>query len=174
LDAFTLLGKPFCKIRPMPTNRSFGSRFIRCAAALILAASARPAFAGFAGTDTFVAAVARAPGQFSSQFYTTLLVTNTGAASAQISIKFYRRDQSNLSPATHNDTVAPGETKRCDNAVETLFGTTGAGAFRVVSSSDVLVSSRTYNLPASGRLEDSTGVFIGSQTGDGGGQCMYV
>ena len=45
--------------------------------------------------------------------------------------------------------------------VETLFGVSGvSGAVRVTASDAVLVSSRTYDLPAAGREADSYGLFF--------------
>ena len=62
MDTHVLLGDRSPMDRPTMTGTRVCVRSLRCAAALVIAALAQPAFAGFTGTDTFVAAVARAPG----------------------------------------------------------------------------------------------------------------
>lgn len=128
---------------------------------LVMLLSPLRANAGSPGTDLVVPAVARASGQFGAEFYSTIWVTSLSARTpTTVRLFFFLRDTSNVSPATFTDTLGPLETKRYDNAVQSLFGITGSGAVRVLSDGNVLVSSRTYSLPASGRVEDSNGLFF--------------
>lgn len=129
--------------------------------ALVLSAVAPPAVAGFSDTDVLIPAVARASGQFGAEFYSQIWVTNLGASPLTATLRFLQRDQSNTAPRTFNATLAAGETRRYDNAVEGLFGVTGvSGAVRVTAAGPLLVSSRTYNLPASGNPSDGQGLFF--------------
>lgn len=126
-----------------------------------LALSAQPLLAGFSDTDLLIPAVSRAPGNYLSQWYSQIWITNLGSQQLTVLASFYQRDQSNLSPHTFSDTLGPSETKRYDNVVETLFGLSGvSGAVRVTASGPILVSSRTYNLPSSGNVWDSQGLFF--------------
>lgn len=129
--------------------------------ALSLAVSPLPLLAGFPDTDLVIPAVSRAPGNFLSEWYSQIWITNLGSQPVSFQASFYQRDQANPSPHTFSDTVNPSETKRYDNVVETLFGLSGvSGAVRVTASGPILVSSRTYNLPASGNVWDSQGLFF--------------
>jgi Chaperone of endosialidase len=105
--------------------------------------------AGFSGTDVFLPAVARANGNNSSAFYTTLLATNVSSSAVNIQVRFYVRDQSNTSPATYSDTIQPGET-------------TGGG-FGVAGSTSSAAGAGVLGTNASG-----AGVR-GSSTGSGAG-----
>ena len=137
------------------------TRFRASLLILILALSSMPLLAGFSGTDLLIPAVSRAPGNFHSEWYSQIWITNLDSLPVSVQGSFYQRDQSNLSPRTFSDTVGPSETKRYDNVVETLFGLSGVnGAVRVTASEPILVSSRTYNLPASGIFWDSQGAFF--------------
>ncbi|MEO6326006.1 MAG: hypothetical protein ABIT01_21070 [Thermoanaerobaculia bacterium] len=131
------------------------------AAFSLLLASAGTLHAGFAGTDVFVPAVARAAGQNNSAFYSTIYVTNPGTSTVTIALKYYENGRSNTLPPIYSDALVAGETMRYDNVVQTLFNlTSSSGAIRVTSNADVLVSSRTYTLPASGKLDESNGLFF--------------
>src|ERR1019366_2522433 len=135
---------------------------VSCGGAILaLSLSAALAQAGFSGTDVIIPAVARAPGLYGSEFYSRIWITNLSQNQTPFTAAFYQRDQSNPSPHTFSDALAPGETRRYDNIVETLFGLPGtAGAVRVTASESLLVTSRTYDLPASGREADSYGLFF--------------
>lgn len=123
--------------------------------------SAKSASAAFPGTNSYIPAAARAGGALGSQFYTTLWVTNPGTASTSYSVRFYPRDQSS-GGGIFTGALAPGATRRIDNVIQTLFGfDNAAGALQVTSSTDVLISSRTYNLPINTSVANSTGLFFG-------------
>ena len=121
-------------------------------ATLAVALGTSPARAGFSGTDIIIPAVARSSGLYGSEFYSTIWITNLSQNQTPFTAAFYQQSQSNPTPRTFSDALAPGETRRYDNVVETLFGLPGtAGAVRVTASESLLVTSRTYDLPASGR-----------------------
>jgi microcystin-dependent protein len=115
--------------------------------------------AGFSGTDLFIPAAGRVAGAAGSQFYTTLWVTNPGSTSVTVEVQFYLTGQANpAASASFKDTLAPKQTKKYDNFVETLFGLTETlGGARVISSSQVLVSARTYNQFAGSGVRESQG-----------------
>ncbi len=138
------------------------SKTILTAAGAALLLAVGPLAAGFAGTDVFIPASARAAGVAPSQFYSTLWITNLStAAAANVQLKFFQRDTSNTSPITVPVTVAPGETKKYENVVQTVFGLpSGSGAIRIQSDREVLASSRTYNLPPGADIRDANGLFF--------------
>jgi hypothetical protein len=116
---------------------------------------------GLTGTDLFIPAVARTPGQAGSNFFSTVWVSNIGDAPATVEFRFHETNQSNTNPVKFTDTVGLGETKRYDNIVERYFGRTNtSGAIRVISSNEVYVSSRTYSLAPGGNIRDSNGLFF--------------
>lgn len=122
---------------------------------------AETASAGFAGTDVVIPASARAPGAGQAQFYSTLWVTNLAAAPALVQLRFLERDVSNLAPQSVSFTLPAGETRKYENVIATLFGRTNAsGALWVEANQDVLVSSRTYNLPTGSSLRDANGSYF--------------
>ena len=106
-----------------------------------------PLLGGFASTDLYIPAVGRVEGVGGSQFYTTLWITNPSPTKfVDIQIQFLPAGQTNPTPVTFNDRLAPRETKVYENFVESLFGIRGIlGGARVRSSEDILVSSRIYN-----------------------------
>ena len=126
-------------------------------AALLLMPAAE-GLAAFAGTDVFVPSVGNGPGFSGSRWSTTLWVENPAVDPADVVLALLVRGQANTSPATYTVTLAPGETRRFDRAVETLFGATDVfGALRAVSSGRVVVTARVYAQPAGGTLADSVG-----------------
>ncbi|HUK13843.1 MAG TPA: hypothetical protein VLW17_11140, partial [Thermoanaerobaculaceae bacterium] len=120
--------------------------------------------AEFPGTDVVVPVAARIQGSGNPppQFYSTVWLTNLSTSTAAtLQLLFYQRDSSSNPTATASLTLAPGETRKLDDAVPTLFNLTAvAGSLRVVASSDVLVSSRNYDLPAGGSEKDTTGQYF--------------
>lgn len=126
-------------------------------AALVFVAAAVPLFAGFAGTDVFLPAVGRRPGDVGSQWYTQLWIHNPSDATANVSIVFLERNAPNPSPLVFTDSIPPGDTRRYPNTVGTLFGVEKWGALRIKANVAVLASCRMYNLPAGGEDRDTQG-----------------
>jgi hypothetical protein len=124
---------------------------------LVVAMVAIPAFAGFSGTDLFLPSIGNRPGALSSNWHTLVWVYNPGAATANITVYFLERDVSNPTPPHAPLVVGPGQTFRSSSIIEDLFGFQKWGALRFVSTSDVVVTCRMYNLPASGNDASTTG-----------------
>ena len=124
------------------------------------------AWAGVPGTDLWLPSVARTPGANGSQWYTTVWIHNPGTQTAQVSIGYLERDQSNPVPKTQTVTVDPGETLKLADVFQDVFAVPNAtGALRFQSAQKVVVSARTYNLTASG-LADSQGQFLAGMSAE--------
>lgn len=130
-------------------------RVVVCSAATVV--GALPLFAGFAGTDVFLPAVGRRPGDAGSQWYTLLWIHNPSDTTANVSIVFLERNVPNPSPLVFTDSIPPGDTRRYPNTVGTLFGVEKWGALRIKANVAVLASCRMYNLPADGEDRDTQG-----------------
>ncbi len=140
--------------------RSRTKWFVAAPVAVVIALSGTaPAWAGFPGTDVFVASVGHGAGAGGSQWRTVLWIYNPTMVPANCQIQLLLRNQANPSPPTYDVTVQPGDTVRFDDAVWTLFGIEGYGALRIVSDRDVVVNSRIYNQPGSD-ISDTQGQFF--------------
>jgi hypothetical protein len=141
-------------------------RPFRLTLTLVLAAvlSPVPALAGFTGTDVLIPAVARIAGAGGAQFTSTVWVTNLSQSSAaSVEARLYLQGQPNPQPLVKALTLTPGESRVYQNVVTDLFGlTSAAGALRFVSTTRLLVSSRTYDLPPGGSARDTKGLFFGA------------
>src|SRR5687768_6625127 len=94
---------------------------------------ALPSSAAFSGNDLFLPASGRVSGIGGSEFYTTVWVTNPGDIPVDIQIQFLPAGQANPNPPSFNDQLAPRQTKKYFNFVETLFnmaGVLGGSRFR--------------------------------------------
>ena len=143
----------------MRMRRFFVPARVTIAAALgvVVLATAAPLFAGFAGTDSFLPAVGRRPGDAGSQWYTLLWIHNPSDTTANVSIIFLERNVPNPSPLVFLDSIPPGDTRRYPNTVGTLFGVEKWGALRITANVPVLTSCRMYNLPPGGEDRDTQG-----------------
>ena len=121
-------------------------------------AVATPTSAGFPGTDVFLPAVGSAPGVAPSVWYTTVWVSNPSAAPANVTFYMLER-HANVAPATFTDTIPPGDTRRYDDAVWSMFGVETFGALRVTSNVKVSVGSRIFSQPGA-EAEMSQGQFF--------------
>jgi hypothetical protein len=141
-------------------------RLTRFALTLVLAAvlAPVPALAGFTGTDVLIPAVARIAGAGGAQFTSTVWVTNLSLSSAAtIEARLYLQGQPNPQPLVKGLTLTPGESRVYQNVVTELFGlTSAAGALRFVSTTRLLVSSRTFDLPPGSSVRDTKGLFFGA------------
>ncbi len=123
--------------------------------------------AGFTGTDLFVPGVARTSGVGGSEFYSTVWITNVSSSPASIRIALLQLGSANPAPVTRTDVIPANETRRYDNIVGSLFGLTGTGgALHILSDQELLVSSRTYNDPASLPLKDTDGLSFSAVRAD--------
>ena len=126
---------------------------------LLLMLPARPARAGFSGTEAFVPVV-RAGGANGIVFSTTLWIQNPGTDSATVQLRLLEHDQANTQPRVATLTLAPGETRRVDDAVPSLFGIESYGWMQVLSSADVLVNARIDGRAPGQDVRDSSGLFL--------------
>ena len=132
----------------------------------IFTMAATGAWAGVPGTDLWLPSVARTPGANGSQWYTTVWIHNPGTQTAQVSIGYLVRDQSNPVPKTQTVTVDPGETLKLADVFQDVFAVPNAtGALRFQSAQKVVVSARSYNLTAAG-LADSQGQFLAGMSAE--------
>ncbi|MEO6326767.1 MAG: hypothetical protein ABIT01_13785 [Thermoanaerobaculia bacterium] len=151
-------------------------------ALVLFFAAALPARAGFPGTDVVIVATARAQGGGTppAQFYSTLWVTNLSASQAAVvKISLLKQGQANPAPLFAADqTLQPGETKKYENVLNTLFSlTSGSGALHLTSNVPVLASSRTYDQPDGSDIKDAKGLFFGAipvSFGIGVGETAYL
>jgi trimeric autotransporter adhesin len=126
-------------------------------ATLLAVSLAAPALAGFAGTDVFLPMVGRQAGVHPSNWYTTLWIYNPGLEIANARIYLLERNAANLSPPFVDLMVAPGDTAKLENVVETYFHAEMFGAMRVTCSAKLVVTSRVYSKATGAAETDSVG-----------------
>ena len=137
------------------------SLFLRAALPALCVSLCGPVFAGFAGTETYLAAVGNPAGSGGSQFYADVWVTDVGASSVTFTFQFLRAGQANPSPASFSDTLSPGQTKRYSDVVGTQLHLSNVnGAARILSNGEIFVSERIYNQPAGVPLSQTAGQFF--------------
>ncbi len=130
----------------------------RAALSLLVAMlAAAPALAGFAGTDVFLPMVGRQVGVHPSNWYTTVWLYNPAADAATARLYLLERGTSNLSPPWVDVMVAPGDTEKLENVVETYFHAEVFGAVRVTCPTKLVVTSRVYSKAPGTGEKDSVG-----------------
>ena len=133
---------------------------------LLVLTGAVPVLASMPGTDVVIPVIARLQGVGDPppQYYSTIWITNQSATEpASVMAQLYQRDATANPVATAPLVLQPGETRRIDNSVETLFGLTGAaGSLRLVSTQPVLATTRSYDLPAGSSERDTKGLSLGA------------
>ncbi len=98
------------------------------------------------GTDVVVPAAARGEGLAGSQWLTSVAFENPGDNPVEVTVQWMVRGQANEMPTSVPITLAAGETRTYDEALEEIFGLdSGGGALRVVSDSPILVSAAILN-----------------------------
>lgn len=107
--------------------------------------------AGAGPFTTYVPGAANLPGTAGTTWRTDLEVVNTASYDVNCTVELLERDAANPSPASASFTVGPGEARRTDNALATLFGYSGAATLRVSGlQGPLLTTARTYNDDPSG------------------------
>ncbi len=134
-------------------------QWVRAATAVLLTVlSGSVLIAGFSGTDLFLPMVGRQAGVFPSNWYTTIWVHNPGAAAATARVYLLERGTANPAPPWVDVLVAPGDTEKLENVVESLFHKQVFGALRVTCDTQKLVvTSRVYSKGAGAGEKDSAG-----------------
>ena len=126
------------------------------AVALTLAGAA--AFAGFAGTDLFLPMAGRQAGVHPSNWYTTVWIHNPGAEAATARVFFLERTKANTAPPWVDVLVAPGDSEKLENIVETYFHLEAFGALRVTCETQrLVVTSRVFSQGVGADAADSVG-----------------
>ncbi|MGV8038738.1 MAG: pre-peptidase C-terminal domain-containing protein [Thermoanaerobaculaceae bacterium] len=134
------------------------TRSVRIALVFVLTlAAAAVALAGFSGTDVFLPSVGAKPGVPPAVWYTTVWVHNPNATPANVTFHLLER-QANPAPLTYTDVVPAHDTKKYDNAIQSMFARQTFGALRVTSNVKVIAGSRIYS--QAGTLDDSVGQFF--------------
>jgi len=128
--------------------------------AIVVMSVALPSLASFPGTEVFLPSIGRGPGAAGSQWDTCVWVHNPGTAPADVQFRLLLRNQPNPAAQVFNDTIPPGDTRRYDNAVESMFGEPAFGALRVTSSQKVLVGSHIFSLTDGAKERDSAGQYF--------------
>jgi CubicO group peptidase (beta-lactamase class C family) len=105
-----------------------------------------PMKTGAGATVTTVAAAARGEGAAGSLWRTDLGLLNTGGAPTDVRVVLQRSDEPELELDL---SLAAGEHRLFEDVLGALGGE-GSGTLEIVSSSAILVSSRTYNQSATG------------------------
>jgi hypothetical protein len=118
-------------------------------------------FAGFAGTDVYIASAGQGEGSGGSQWRTTLWMHNQSGAAANCEVHLLWRDQANPNPQVYPLMVSAGEVRRVEDVFPTLFGVDGFGALRVVCTEEVVVNSRIYNQVGSSQANTQGQFFSG-------------
>ncbi|MDX2435809.1 MAG: hypothetical protein QNL88_02055, partial [Acidobacteriota bacterium] len=118
------------------------------------------ALAGFSGTEVYLPSVGHGDGVGSSVWRTTLWIHNPSSAAANCGIQLLLRNQANPNPDTYQLTVPAGDTVKIEDATWTLFGIDGYGALRIISSEEIVVNSRIYNIEGTD-LSNTQGQFFG-------------
>jgi hypothetical protein len=131
----------------------------RCRSGLVALCllTAGSALAGFAGTDLFLPMIGREAGLFPSNWYTTVWIYNPGAAAVTARLFLLQRNTANPSPPFVDVLVAPGDTEKLDNVVETLFHLEVFGGLRVTAPEKLVVTSRVYSKAVGADDKDSVG-----------------
>ncbi|MCU0290379.1 MAG: hypothetical protein MUF10_00085 [Thermoanaerobaculaceae bacterium] len=122
----------------------------------VVLAVSTPALASFSGTDVFLPSVGAKAGVGPSVWYTTVWVRNPGATTANVTFYLLERQQ-NLSPASFTASIPAGDTKKFENAIETMFAKQTFGALRMTSNGKVSAGARVYS--QAGDIKDSVGQF---------------
>ncbi|MCP4897743.1 MAG: hypothetical protein GY906_12290 [bacterium] len=116
--------------------------------------------ASYSGVNVFLPSIGSGSGFSNSYWETTIWAHNPGSSPANVQFSYLKREQSNLDPQVFNDTIPAGETRRYDNAMQTMFGRNGFGAIRALSDKRLVVNARTYSTPQGGGPEDTVGQFL--------------
>jgi hypothetical protein len=120
-----------------------GSRLVPGLLAAVVLLIACPASAQLVWT---IPGIVNAGGLNNTRFVSDFTATNPGTAAAQMTIDFFPSS----TPNPKSVTLSPGQTIVYRNIVDSLFGTSGAGALSISSDQPLLLRARTYNTAASG------------------------
>ena len=96
--------------------------------------------------EHYIPAAAHTGGTNQSVWRTDLDIHNTGGGSQSVVVELLPSDQANTMPQSVSLMLAPYASVRYRDVIESLFGTEGVGALRILADRDsVRMSSRSYN-----------------------------
>jgi len=99
------------------------------------------------GETLLIPASAHARGALGTRWRTDLVLTAIGAVNAQVTIAILPREQANPGPDERLIEIDGGRVVVLEDALDALFGFTGAAALRLTCEEGAVVAtSRTYNL----------------------------
>ncbi len=132
------------------------------AALAVLVCLSTPSFAGFAGTEEFLAAVGNPEGAGGAHFFTTVWITDVSASPVTFTFDFLRTGQANnVNPTSFEDTLQPGQTKMYEDVAGSKLGLANVnGAARITANGELFVSERIYNQPSGTELSATAGQFF--------------
>ena len=115
--------------------------------AVLTAAVAVPALAGFAGTDLFIPMAGRGVGAYPSNWFTTVYLYNPNDTAVTVDLTFLERNRDNVASAPPRvaETLAAGETRILENIVETEFARSAYGAVRIRCAEKVVATARVFS-----------------------------
>jgi len=109
-----------------------------------------PAMALNPGAELFVPAAARGAGAGGSVWMTDLYLFNPGSVSVSADVYWLPRDTDNTGATPVTFAVGAGQTLVLEDVILGTFGLeSGAGAFRIVSTGELVANSRIYNAAGS-------------------------
>ena len=148
-------------MKSVPSPRIPGLPFCLLVGLLIGLLFASTVFAGFEGTEQFIAATGNPVGGSSAQFDSTFWATNLGSSPLTFTFQFLQSGQANLSPPSFSDSLAAGETKMYPSVIGTKFLLTNVnGGARITSTGPMLAGMRLFNQPSGTILAATAGQFF--------------
>jgi len=94
-----------------------------------------------------IAAAAHIRGAADTNWRTDVALHNASETPAQVVVELLEHGRNNASPRCETVALAPGESRRFEDILQSLFSFSGKAALRLhTSDGEVVVSSRTYNL----------------------------
>ncbi len=119
---------------------------------------ARAASAVF--TDVVLQGLAKVGGAAGTSWSSSLVLTNTSGRTASVTLDLLVRGQVTANPQRVSVSLAPGEARVVDDALQSLFAlSSGAGSLAVRAAPGILVNGRTFNRTSRGTF----GQYIPSQ-----------
>jgi len=105
--------------------------------------SANKSSAAIPNTQLFIPASAHVSGALGTNWRTDLEIFNPGQLQTSVTVALLKAGVSNHNPQTMTFTLDPGESRRFEDALMSIFGFDGAAAIRVVNNSGMAaVTSR--------------------------------
>jgi len=103
------------------------------------------------GEDLYIPGSAHVKGAGGTHWRTDVEVHNPGTATASYVVELLKRDTKNDAPESKSFTLPPGHSVRFEDALDTIFGFTGAASLRIhPTAGTITVTSRTYNQASAG------------------------